>query len=130
MRVLLAVGSSDLRLALDLFLREQPGMLVMGATCRSEGALALLRTMEFDLVLLQWSLPGLPVSAVLGEPRHFSHRPRFLVLGDRTADEDAASSAGADAFVLVGDPPQELLGAIEALSSMANTEQPTDASIG
>jgi DNA-binding NarL/FixJ family response regulator len=122
MKVLLAVESGDLRLALDLFLREQPGTVITSATCRSEGALALLRTMEFDLVLLQWTLPGLPVASILGEIRNLSHPPRFLVLGERATDEPAALSAGADAFFLVGDPPQKLLSAIEALSSPTYVE--------
>lgn len=115
MKVLLAVESSDLRLALDLFLREQPGVSVVAAACNAEGTLALLRTVEVDLVVLQWRIPGSPVGEVLAKARNLSHPPRFLVLGERSADEGSASAAGADAFAMIGDSPQKLLAAIELL---------------
>lgn len=115
MKVLLAIESSDLRLALDLFLREQPGARVVGAACSTEGALALLRTIELDLVVLQWSLPGLPVTDLLVAGRTLCHRPHFLVLGARAADEKRAMAAGADAFARVGDSPQNLINAIQSL---------------
>jgi DNA-binding NarL/FixJ family response regulator len=114
-KVLLAVESSDLRLALDLFLREQPGALVVGAACTAEGAMALLRTVEVDLVVLQWSLPGLPVTELLAEGHTLCQRPHFLILGTRAADERPAIVAGADTFALLGDSPQKLLNAIESL---------------
>lgn len=117
MKVLLAVESCDLRMALDLFLREQPGVTVAGATCRSDGALALLRAMEFDLVLLQWRLPGSPGVDFLHEVRSLPHSPRILVLSERAIDGQAALSGGADAFVMVGESPRHLLDAIETIAS-------------
>lgn len=119
MKVLLAVESRDLRLALDLFLKELPGVLVVGATCCTEGVLALLRSVEIDLVVLQWTLPGLPATELLDSARALFSPPRFLVLGSRAADEEAAAAAGADAFALIGDTPQSLLDALAALLPLA-----------
>ena len=49
--VLLAVRQADLRLAIDLFLREEPGLTVVGVACETEGLIALLRTFMHDLSL-------------------------------------------------------------------------------
>lgn len=115
MKVLLATQSIDLRLALELFLREQPGMTVVGTSASSEGVLALLKTLEIDLIIMAWDLPGVPSVAILAAARTLPNPPRFLVLGKCGEDEYAAVAAGVDRFVLVGDPPHALFDAITSL---------------
>jgi DNA-binding NarL/FixJ family response regulator len=117
MKVLLAIQSIDLRLALELFLREQPGMTVVGTSTSSEGVLALLKTLEIDLIIMAWDLPELPSVAILAEAHTLPHPPRFLILGKCGEDEHAAVLAGVDRFVLVGDPPRALFDAINSLQT-------------
>jgi DNA-binding NarL/FixJ family response regulator len=123
MKILLALQSVDLRLALDLLLADEPGATVVGSTCSGAGLLTFLRTVALDLVIMQWQLPGSPPAEILAEARALAHPPRFLILGTRSGDKCSAVNAGADAFVLIGDPPCHLLRALESLGLPASIER-------
>ena len=49
--VLLAIRQADLRLAVDLLLREEPGLTVVSVACETKGLIALLRTFMHYLSL-------------------------------------------------------------------------------
>lgn len=112
MNVVLAMRHAQARLALELALSEEPGVMVVGAASETEGALALARTTQPDLVLLEWDLPGRPSPDVLAIARTLVKPLRVLVLGCDPHLRQPALHAGASAFVLVGDPPELLLGAV------------------
>lgn len=112
MKVVLAVRNTRLRLALDLVLSEEPGVTVVGVASETEGLLALAQAARPDLVLLEWGLSGRPTPEVLAEARALTHSLRCLVLGGDPTLEQPALRAGACAFVLIGDPPERLLGAL------------------
>ena len=128
MRVLLAVAQPDLRLGIELLLDAEPGVTVVGGASETEGALALVATAHPDVMLLDWDLPGRPCSAVLAEARGADPRPAMVVLGRQARTEEAALAAGADAYVLRGDPPEQLLDAVRR--SCDRRGLPWDASIG
>lgn len=92
-------------------------MTVVGTSSCSEGLLALQRTLEPDLIIMEWDLPVLPSEAIVAEARTHPRPPRFIILGEYGKDEHAAALAGVDHFVLVGDSPHALLDAITRLRS-------------
>lgn len=112
MDVVLAVRNARTRLSLELALSTEPGVTVVGAASETEGMLALARTAQPDLVLLEWELPGRPILDVLAEAHALSGQLHFLVLGRDPQLKQPALRAGACAFVLVGDPPELLLAAL------------------
>jgi DNA-binding NarL/FixJ family response regulator len=113
MDVLLASARSDLRFALEVLLREEPGVSVVGTATGTEGLLALIGTNCPDLVIFDWELPGRPPGEVLAAVRALSCSPDTIVLGKDNAARDEALVAGADTFVLRGTPPQALLTAVQ-----------------
>ena len=115
---MLAVGTAPLRLALDVILSEEPGVTVVGMASETEGLLALMRTAQPDLVLLEWNLSGSPTEAVLANALTVSRPLRILVLGRDAALRSVALTAGACAFVLVGDPPEILLATLREERTM------------
>lgn len=117
MRILLAVGDTDLRLSLELMLSEEPGIRIAGSVTDASGLLALVNSSCPDLVLLDWELPGGSIEAVLGELHAFDCQPKCIVLGRRHSSQDLAVRAGADIYLTRGDPPEQLLGAIRALNA-------------
>ena len=112
MRVLLAVAQPDIRLGIELLLDAEPGVTIVGGASETEGALALVAITHPDVLLLDWDLPGRPCSAVLAEVRAADPRPATVVLGSEALSDGAALAAGADVYVVRGDPPEQLLDAV------------------
>ncbi|MCJ7557359.1 MAG: hypothetical protein MUP90_10675 [Gammaproteobacteria bacterium] len=117
MRILLAVGDIDLRLSLELLLSEQPGVIIAGSVIDASGLLVLAKNGCPDLVLVDWELPGGPIEAVLGEVKLLDCQPNIIVLGRLSSSEEAALRAGADIYLIKGDPPEHLQVAICALNA-------------
>ena len=115
MDILLAIHQPDLRLAIDLLLREEPGLNVVGVARETKTLLALLRVIRSDVVLLDWALAGQPLTDVLTKICRRDDRLKTIVLGTLEDDREAILAAGADAFVVKGESPQQLLTAIYQL---------------
>jgi DNA-binding NarL/FixJ family response regulator len=102
-------------LAIDLLLREEPGLNVVGVARETKTLLALLRVIRSDVVLLDWALAGQPLTDVLTKICRRDDRLKTIVLGTLEDDREAILAAGADAFVVKGESPQQLLTAIYQL---------------
>ncbi|MGB5845598.1 MAG: response regulator [Anaerolineales bacterium] len=111
MRILLASGDTDLRLAIQLMLSEEPGITIIGSASDCKGLIALIKSTSPDLVLLDWELPGSNMEAVLLDIKTFASQPKInlIVLGRQPSMRQAALQAGADEYVVIGDPPDVLL---------------------
>jgi DNA-binding NarL/FixJ family response regulator len=103
MRVLLADDQSKVRAALRLLLEEGPRLSVIGEAAEAEDLLGQVEATHLDLVLSDWELPGL---------RTLCPRLKIIALSGRPEARQAALTAGADAFVSKGDPPERLLAAV------------------
>ena len=125
MRTLLAIEQHDLRLALELYLDQEPGVTVVSTASEAASLRALLRTARPDLVLLDWDLPGHDPSSLLIEAKRLRSPPHVILLGKDQNVKQAALAAGADAFVLRGDLPDELLAAIRHARLQRATEERT-----
>ena len=112
MDVVLASAQSDLKLALEMLLREEPGIIIVGTATETEGLLALIQAIHPDQVFLDWDLPGRSCSEVLATAQSANCKPTIIVLGKDAIAKQSALAAGADAFVLKGEPPEQLLAAI------------------
>ena len=111
MRIVLATGGTDLRLAIQLMLSEEPGLKIVGSASDSEGFIALIKSTSPDLALLDWELPGGKMEDVLPEIKslELEHDILLIVLGRQRRMRAAALQAGADEYVVIGDPPENLL---------------------
>jgi DNA-binding NarL/FixJ family response regulator len=117
MDVLLASARPDLRFALQVLLREQPGLAVTGTATGAEGLLALVEATCPDVVIFDWELPGRQPADILAEARTLDCPPFVIILGKDEAAHQAALNAGADAFVVRGDSPEHLLDAVRQARS-------------
>jgi DNA-binding NarL/FixJ family response regulator len=113
MRILLADDQPKVRFALRVLLERQPGLAIVGEATDRNDLLHHVQMTLPDVVLLGWELPGLRATDSLSLLRQI--RPNLLViaLSGRSEARLAALSAGADAFVSKGDPPDRLLAAIK-----------------
>ncbi len=134
MHILVATKQTDLRLAIELYLTEEPGIDIVGTASEAASLRALLQVSHPDLVLLDWELPGHPPADLVAEAKSVSSC-QVIVLGRDLDIKSAALTAGADDFVLKGDSPRHLLIAIRQARSRQALEiesnpLPTDSESG
>jgi len=112
MRIVLASAQFDLRLALEILLREEPGTDIVGTASEAATASSLLQASLPDLLILDWDLPGYAPIYLLAEAKRLRHGPQVIVLGRDAGARQEALAAGADAFVSSSDLPGDLVAAI------------------
>jgi len=112
MRVLLADEQPKVRFALRVLLEREPGLAIVGEVTNGDDLLHLVAVTLPDVVLLGWELPGLTAADVLSPLRRIQPGLLVIALSVRSEVRRLALSAGADAFVSKGDPPERLLAAL------------------
>ena len=115
MRVLLADDQTRVRSALQILLKQEPGVTVVGEAGEAKGLLAQIRTTHPDLVLLDWGLPDLATIGSVPALHTACSNLSVIVLSGRPEVRQEALAAGADEFVSKVDPPEQLLLAIQAI---------------
>lgn len=124
MQVVLAVPHRDLRLALELYLAEEPGVFLVGVTTDAAGTRALTATAHLDLLLMSWDLPGCHPASFITELAAQRMAAGVIVL---CADEVAraeALAAGASAAISSWDPPDRLADALAAARVLTRYTRP------
>jgi DNA-binding NarL/FixJ family response regulator len=106
-----------------LLLEERLESDVVGEAADSHELLARLASLQPDIIVLDWELPGFSADGPLDALGELECPPKVIVLDAHPETEKAALAAGADAFVSKGEPPRRLLTAVQALSTEAQSEQ-------
>jgi DNA-binding NarL/FixJ family response regulator len=109
MRILIADDMPKVRTALQLLLREQAALEVVGAIARSADLMISVQILHPDLILLDWELAGESTHAILSELRRLEAVPSIVALSSQPEAREAALAAGVDAFISKSDPPEHLL---------------------
>ena len=115
MKILLAVIDTNLRLSLELMLSEEPSVTIAGTASEADGLSALIKSTRPAIVILDWNLPGRSLSSVIADTNRLVSIVKFIALGSSPAGKEQALAAGANAFVVKGDPPEQLLTAFRTL---------------
>jgi DNA-binding NarL/FixJ family response regulator len=111
MDILLA-DDCKVRLALRVLLEQTAGLTIVGEASNAQSLLAQTSATRPDLVLLDWTLPGLHEDGTLRTLRQICPNVSVIVLSGRPETRKTALAAGANAFVSKVDPPERLLAAI------------------
>lgn len=117
MRVLIADRQEATRAALRMLLQEEVGLTVVGQAADSQDLLAQMVHARPDVVVLDWELPGLPISSLISDMQNQGDGPSVVVLSCRPEAARSALEAGADAFFSKADPPRRLLSVIHGLDA-------------
>jgi DNA-binding NarL/FixJ family response regulator len=121
MRVVLAAPNRDVRLALELFLAEEPGVFVAGVATDAVGARALLASVQPELLLLTWDLDGGSAAAFALEARRAGWAEQIILLCRDESEREAALAAGVTACVSSWDPPERLAHAVANARAAAHS---------
>ncbi|MCB0197382.1 MAG: response regulator transcription factor [Anaerolineae bacterium] len=119
MRILLADDQLHVRSALQILLKQEPNLYVVGEASDAESLLAQARAVEPDLVLVDFELPGLRKSNLLALLHHEFPAMQIVALSGLLEMRKVALRVGADAFASKIDPPEVL---VALLQSFAGTK--------
>ena len=114
-KVIIAVRDTDLRLSLDLMLRDEPNLNVLGTATTLQSTLVLIRIERPDLIRLEWAMCNWAIEEILEEIEDHSPKSKVILLGNSTNQEPLACQCGADAYLRIGDAPDSLRSTIKNL---------------
>jgi DNA-binding NarL/FixJ family response regulator len=122
MKILIADEDIRVRSALKLLISQSPGLQSISECSDLDSFVTQAKTIQPDLVFLDWELPGKPAAALLFAMHVCLNKARVIVLSRRTDTEKYALDSGADAFVCKTDPPDHLVAVLDALILEYNHE--------
>jgi DNA-binding NarL/FixJ family response regulator len=125
MRVLVADSDPRVRTALNMLLKFEPELAIIGESVHASSLLAKAEELEPDLVLLDWELPGNSITALIEQLKNAESPCRVIVLSRRPEAEQAAMTVGADAFVSKTDPADSLLDTLHSLIKLQERDSIT-----
>jgi DNA-binding NarL/FixJ family response regulator len=114
MRVVLAVANPHVRLAVELYLANEPGIFLVAVATDATGTRALLRSVAPDALIVSCDLPDLPVEQLIAEARASGAVRAVIVLCPDEVTCAQAQAAGATATVSSWDRPQALSDAVRS----------------
>ena len=117
-RVLIADDHPIVREGLELVINSQPDMRLVGKATDGNQAVTLVRELKPDVIILDLKMPVMNGLFALEEIKKLDHETPVLVLTS-FPDDDMVISAiqlGANGIRLKDSPPEQLLGALVALS--------------
>lgn len=113
MRIVLAGAQADMRLSLQILLREEAGMEIVGTVNEAASARNLLYASLPDLLILDWALPGDSPDQLLADAKEIQSHPLVIVISRDEDRRQESMAAGADAFVNFANIASDLIPAIK-----------------
>ena len=123
LRVLVADDEANVRSALRLLLEQEPIACLVSEAASAECLLHCTVTVQPDVVLLDWDLPGLHAPSLLPALRDACPWLTVIALSGRPEERVEALAAGADAFVSKVDAPEELQTALLRLGRARSSRE-------
>jgi DNA-binding NarL/FixJ family response regulator len=122
MRLFIASTDRAFRLALQLLVESEPGMVVIGISDRSDGLLAQVGAAQPEVLLLDWELTRSAPIDLIGDLQHLEYRPKIIALSINPLVKETALAAGACDFISMNVPPDELLPILRRIRESETTE--------
>jgi DNA-binding NarL/FixJ family response regulator len=113
--VIIAVRDTDLRLSLDLMLRDEPYLNILGTASTPESTFGLTKVARPDLILLEWLLSSCPIEEMLKEIKDHSPNSKVILLGNSSNKEPLTRQYGVDAYLRIGGTPESLRSTIKKI---------------
>lgn len=112
MKVLIADPQPKVRRALSIWVNNQPGWELAGEVGDAFDLLVTLDPLSPGVVILDHSLPGLPIEDLVARVHQASKRIAIILLTTGPLDRHQTDALNADFYVSKVDPPDRMLNAI------------------
>jgi DNA-binding NarL/FixJ family response regulator len=97
------------------FLRNKLDLEVVADSADIQDLLIQAESTQPDIILLDWELCDRQLEDLIATLHQLERQPGVVIINGMHDSMPAAAAAGADAYVLKGDPPKSLLIAIESV---------------
>ncbi len=114
-RILLADDDRSLRSALSLLIETRLGTRLSGEAANMETLLEQMQTIQPEIVILDWDLPGLPAQDRVQSLKNL--RPSVKVVVSNTSRGTEMQTSSADAFLCKTDPPEMIISTLQSILS-------------
>lgn len=121
MRIFIASADGACRMALQLLLEGEPGMVVIGMSDRVEGLLTMMRASQPELLLLDHELTQQTTIQIIRDIHQLKVQCKIIVLSIDSNIREFTLAAGADGFIDKSYPPDELLSILREMRLSATT---------
>ena len=115
MRILISGCRADDRSTLEFFLQNKPDLDVVDEAADIQVLLTQAKATQPDVILLDWGLCDRPLEELISALHLLESQPGVILINATRESGQAGLTAGADAFVVKGDPPKSLMIAIETI---------------
>lgn len=117
-RVLLVEDHTMTRMGLHLVLEKVEDIELVGETEDGEQSVGLAKELNPDVILMDIGLPGIDGIEATQRIKDMQLEAKILIFTSRDSEDDifAALGAGADAYIMKGANPDQLISAIRAVS--------------
>lgn len=109
MRILIADQQSKVRFALRVLLQNQQGYPVVGDAESAQELLTRIEYLSPDVLLLDSSLPGLPLPDLVQAVQQLSPQTRTMIMGTNPDIQADLPSLGIEDYVSKNEAPTHLL---------------------
>jgi len=109
MLILVADKRPSIRGALRLLIEQSAGYITVAEAADPESLTTTLHETIPDLVLIDWELSQGKHSKLITSLKEYHPHMKVVVMSGRPEYRQVALSAGADAFINKGDPPDRLM---------------------
>jgi DNA-binding NarL/FixJ family response regulator len=109
MHVVIADHNLKARIALTTLLQEQPGMVVIGAVAESSSLLKLIAKEAVDVLVLDCSLPFIPLSELITQIRMVNQSTKVIAISSDLENARRTLMLGINFFVSKSSQPEWLL---------------------
>jgi DNA-binding NarL/FixJ family response regulator len=114
-RIFIAGSDSALRMSLQLLLESEAGMAVTGTSDQLEGLPAMVKASCPDVLLLAYELVNQGMAHLVGDLRCLSNPMKIIIFSTDPGLKEGILAAGADYFINMSFPPDELLATLREM---------------
>jgi DNA-binding NarL/FixJ family response regulator len=108
-RIFIACADERLRIALLIFLEDEPRLKVVGFTDRLESLLPQIKASQAEVLLLEWPMTQEAMTALVSNIHDLSCQYKVISFARDQEESKEILAAGGDYVILKNAPPDELL---------------------
>jgi DNA-binding NarL/FixJ family response regulator len=120
-RIFIASRDSNFRMALQMLLESEPGMVVIGMSDRVEGLCTMMGASQPEVLLLDYELNQQTTNQIISDIHGLKCQCKIIVFSIDPQVREPTLAAGADGFINKNFPPDRLLPILRDMRLSATT---------